>query len=293
MTSMRVKPCSWPLIYCGDSTPPPTDLSDISQCSSLAGIAPAMAAAIEDMAISYLWNWTKQQFGTCPITIRPCRKQCDSMWTTYRGRGGANNYLPWTEGNMGPLNPAMINGQWYNLGCGGDCNTDPCACNYVPTIDLLGPVSSVNEIRIDGIVLDPSAYRIDNYRHLIRTDGSDWPVCQDMVKNSLTDPDTFQVNYNVGVTVPLGGQVAAGILACQMAKMSCGDSTCELPQRVSSMTRQGVQIQLLDSFESMYMRGTTGLTLVDMWVSSVNAPVAKSGYRVASPDRYMTRRTTG
>ncbi len=286
MASVRNKPCAWELAYCGDG-------GADQQCSFLAALDPSMALLLEEMAVTYLWNWTKQAYGTCPITIRPCRRQCSSGWSTYRGRGGPNNYLPWTEGaGAGPLNPALLNGQWYNLGCGG-CDNDPCSCSYVAEIDLLGPVDSVSEVLIDGVALDPTDYRIDNYRYLVRTDGSDWPVCQNMSKDPEVDPNTFQVTYNIGVEVPAGGKVAAGILACELAKMACGDKGCKLPQRVQSVTRQGVQMTLLDSFDMMYQKGTTGLTLVDMWVASVNAPIAKSGYRVASPDRRSVRRTTG
>lgn len=285
MASPRTKPCNWPLAHCGEGGP-----SDDPSCSSLMTLQPEMRVLIEDMAVTYLWNWTKQAFGTCPVTIRPCRRECSSGWSTYRGFGGVNNYLPWTE--AGPLNPALLNGQWYNLGCGG-CNGDPCSCSYVPEIDLLGPVESVEEIWIDGVLLDAENYRVDNYRYLVRTDGEDWPICQDMKADPATDDDTFQVTYNIGVEVPAGGQVAAGVLACELAKMACNDNSCKLPQRVQSVSRQGVNTVLVDSFEAMYTRGTTGLTLVDFWVGSVNAPIAKSGYRVASPDRRAVRRPTG
>lgn len=292
MTSMRSEPCNWPLAYCGESQES-TGLTDYTQCPTLAGISPTMAALVERMATAYLWNWTGRQFGTCPITIRPCKDSCLDSWTTYRGRGGANAYLPWTEGGYGgPLAPGLINGQWYNFGCGGNCDTDPCSCTYVPTITLAGPVESVSEVRINGVVLATTSYRLDNHSYLVRTDGSDWPVCQDMNGNPLTDDDTFSVTYNIGVTVPAGGQVAAGVLACQMGKAACGDKGCQLPQRLQSLTRQGVTMTVLDSYGQLYMHGTTGLWIVDSWVASINASNKRAGMRIASPDRRPTRRTT-
>lgn len=291
MTSFRTEPCNWPIVYCGDAAE--SGASGLELCSSLASLTPQMAAIVERAAISYLWNWTRRQFGTCPVTIRPCRDQCNSLWTTYRGRGWPTTNLPWFEGSPGPLNPALIGGQWYNLPCGGGCPQDDCSCSYVPTVDLeVGPVASITEVRIDGVVLDPSKYRLDNYRYLVRTDGGDWPVCQDMTRDPLTQSDTFQVTYEIGVEVPAGGELAAGVLACQMAKAACNDKSCQLPQRIQQMTRQQVQVTVLDNYSTMYQYGTTGIWIVDSWVSSIMASNRQTGMRVASPDVRPVRRTT-
>lgn len=140
--------------------------------------------------------------------------------------------------------------------------------------------------------MDPATYRVDNYRYLVRVDGGDWPVCQNMVSNPDTDTDTFEVTYNIGTAVPAGGQMAAGVLACQMAKAACGGAGCVLPQRLQTITRQGVTMTLLDSYNSLYENGTTGIFIVDSWVSSINASNKRAGMRVASPDTWRTRRTT-
>lgn len=282
MTSMRVEPCSWPLAHCGEAA---------GQCTSLSALDPAVQDIITRAATSYLWNWTRRQFGTCPVTIRPCREQCGEG-STYRGRSGANTNLPWYEG-WGPLNPALIGGQWWNLGCGGSCNSDPCSCNYVPTVEMAGPVASVSAVWLDGVLLDPSTYRVDNFKYLVRTDGADWPVCQNQLGDPQADNDTFEVTYNIGIAVPAGGQLAAGHLACQMAKAACGNANCQLPQRLQMVTRQGVQSMLLDSYSTLYQFGTTGLWLVDNWVASIMASNRQAGMRVASPDTRAPRRTTG
>lgn len=295
MTSQRTEPCNWPLAYCGESLASDGNINDANQCPSLASLAPAMQDIIERTAISYLWNWTRRQFGTCSITIRPCRDTCLEAWATYRGRGNNNMYLPYTDGGgVGPWIPALINGQWYNFGCGGACGTDLCSCSYVPTITLAGPVAAVTQIKMGGVVLDPSNYRLDNHMYLIRTDGNDWPVCQDMVADpSVVGSNTFTVSYDIGVTVPAGGQLAAGVLACQMAKAACSDKSCQLPQRLQTITRQGVTMNFLDNYAALYDTGTTGLWVVDSWVASILASNKVSGTRIASPDRRPTRRTTG
>jgi hypothetical protein len=77
-----------------------------------------------------------------------------------------------------------------------------------------------------------------------------------------------------------------------MAKAACGDSSCELPQRIHSVTRQQVSVTVLDSYDAFYMNGTTGLFAVDSWVNSVNFSRNRAGTRIASPDLYDRRRTT-
>src|SRR5699024_472918 len=123
-------------------------------------------------------------------------------------------------------------------------------------------------VRIDGNVLPDSAYRVDYGNILIRTDGQTWPAVQDM----LADPselNTFEVTYKRGIEVPAGGQFAAGVLACELAKAYCGDQTCELPKRVQTVTRQGVTVGFMDQFEGLE-EGKTGIWSIDSWIASVN-----------------------
>lgn len=288
MTSFRTEPCNWPLAYCGDG-------GADELCASVAGLTPTLQTLVQNAATAYLWNITGRQFGTCSLTIRPCKTDCyRNAASTYRGYAWSNMNLPfYGNGSIGlgsALNPALIGGQWYNMPCGG-CQNDICSCTYVPTIDLLGPVASVDMIFQDGALLDPSAYRVDNFRYLVRTDGKDWPVCQDMVA-ATTETGTLEVTYQIGVEVPAGGQLAAGVLACQMAKAACNDGTCQLPQRIHSVTRQQVNVTVLDSYDAFYINGTTGLFAVDSWVNSVNFSRQRAGTRVSSPDRYDRRRQT-
>lgn len=288
MTSFRTQPCSWELAYCGDG-----GTGDV--CQSIAGLSPEMQDIVQNAATAYLWNITGRQFGTCPVTIRPCKLDClQQNYSTYRGYAWTNNNLPfYGGGDVGwgsIVNPALIGGQWYNMPCGG-CQNDICSCTYVPTIDLLGPVASVDAVFQDGTMMDPSQYRVDNYRYLVRTDGQDWPVCQDMVAPT-TATNTLEVTYQIGVEVPDGGKLAAAVLACQMAKAACGDGSCQLPQRIHSVTRQQVSVTVLDSYDAFYINGATGLFAVDSWVNSVNFSRQRAGTRVSSPDRYDRRRTT-
>lgn len=296
--SPRTGPCNWPLLYCNDtpgqsSDPPESGIAALRTCSHLNSLDPAVAEIIEDAAVEYLWNWTGKQFGTCEITLRPCRKSCGDWFTTYRGFRWQGVGLPFFGGMGGPLNPALIGGMWFNLPCGGGCNGD-CSCGPIHEIKLPGPISHIVEVVIDGVALPSSAYRVDNYTKLVRIDGQDWPDCQDMNADPAeVGGNTFAVTYAIGTPVPGGGQLAAGKLACEMAKAACGGNGCQLPQRIQTITRQGVTTGFLDSFANLYTEGATGLWAVDSWVGSINGPGRRrGGGKVASPDVRPIRRTT-
>lgn len=280
----RTGPCEggWPLGHCDEDTESP----GVQKCAALANLDPVQAQLVEDAAVEYLWNWTGKRFGTCSVTIRPCQEACLGDMTTYRGWDTASARLPHFGGQ---LSPALVGGQWFNFGCSG-CG-ERCSCSFVSEVALPQPVSTVTEVRLDGAVFPEASWRVDNNRYLVRTDGGQWPHCQDMTSDPATDPDTFSVTYDIGTPAPAGGQVAAGVLACELAKAACGAAGCRLPQRVQSITRQGVTAAFLDTNADLWTNGATGLFAVDSWVASVNSP-SRTGGRIMSPDTRAVRRTT-
>jgi hypothetical protein len=98
----------------------------------------------------------------------------------------------------------------------------------------------VVDVRLDGVVLNPSQYRVDENRKLVRTDGGTWPMCQDM---SLEDDQsgTWSVTITVGETVPVLGRRAVADLAAEFAK-DCAGEECLIPYDVTSLTRQGITL---------------------------------------------------
>jgi hypothetical protein len=252
-------PCDWPI--------------DVSDCEQLA--TNPKAQAIVDAAIAYLWNWTGRRFGLCEVTVRPCRLGC---------REGASRYYP----PEGPgWSPVLVGGVWRNITC-GVCRHG-CECEQVERVQLPGPVYDIVGIRVDGAVLDPAAYRVDNHTMLVRDDGGTWPACQALHLPD-GDPGTWSVTYRWGWPVPVGGQLAAAVLACELAKAVAGDESCGLPQRVQTITREGVTIGLLDPFDGLE-NGKTGLWAVDSWIESLRKPAGRA--RVYSPDRgFRTVSTT-
>lgn len=240
-----------------------------------------MDPQVQSVAVAYatylLWALTGRRYGPCSVLLRPCQSKCDGF-TGYRtwpvgspGTSGAG--APW-------MIPYVDNGVWRNCGCTGGCSCRAACELFVP-----GPVAAIDEIRVDGLVVDPSAYRLDHFQGLpviVRIDGECWPDCQDMSLEP-DEPGAFAVTYQRGVAVPRAGQIAAGLLACEFAKSCAGASDCALPQELQSLTRNGVEVQVVDP-SVLPDTILTGIADVDRWVRAVNPNSLAAGPRVLSPD---------
>lgn len=269
--------CGWPIIYadCG------------GDCEAYAKWPEAERETaqllFETQAIDLLYNWTGRVFGICETVIRPCRDDCGggrSADSTFWGRGpGFDPGFPRRGmGGLGGWRPVLVGGEWLNIGCGCLSACD-CGIDGSKALTLPGPIQSVTQIRIDGVVLPPTAYRVDHNRLLVRIDGQSWPACQDL----LAEPDqenTFEITYMKGVRVPLGGQVAAGRLACELALGACGDDECQLPERLQTVTRQGITVGISLSAETWT---DTNIWSIDGWVKSMKKR-ERPTVSVRSPD---------
>lgn len=244
--------CEWPVSYAACAGDPWADEDAAEEQDRF-----------EQMAADLLRQWTGGRYGVCTVTVRPCREACPPppRQSTYYGRGP----YPATGGVWTALMPGIVG----SVRC-GSCRR-VCSCRAPRSIRLPGPIVDVTEVLIDGDPLPEGAYRVDGGRYLVRTDGGSWPTWQDLE----ADPDedgTWQVTYRRGVKVPDGGQIAAGVLAMELWKAACGDEDCGLPQRLQTVTRQGVTVGVaIDQFEDVE-QGRTGIWLVDSWVASVTKP---------------------
>lgn len=268
--SIRTVPCEWPLIE-GFPTPALDEIEEQDFRDSLI-----------EAAQSFLNNWTGRVFGLCELSVRPCKRDCKP--STYFGFAG----IPSPTFTNRPFLPVLIGGEFFNITCGKSGCKQTCGCggklNQTSEISLPGPIDSIVEVLVDGEVVPDDAYRVDNRFFLVRTDGDDWPTCQDLTLD-VTEVGTFEVTYLRGTPVPPAGQLAAAILAEEFAKSTLGRD-CELPQRVQSVTREGVTVAVLDSFEGLE-RGNTGIWLIDSFVTSVTNSPRRS--RVLSPDTKADR----
>jgi hypothetical protein len=225
----------------------------------------------ESLAWSTIVALTAGQVGNCPTTVRPCARRCLGPST-------------WWQVGRSLLNPQIVDGNWVNASCG--CKT-PCSCTYVPTVILPGPVGRVDEVIVDGVVLDPASYRVDNGNELVRMDG-DWPMCQDMLA-PCGAAGSFCVTYVRGAVPDETGCWVAGMLATEFAK-ACTGGKCRLPAGVTQVTRQGVSFTI---GTGPFPGGVTGIREVDAYIELFNPNHLTQAPTVWSPDvASRPRRTT-
>lgn len=254
----------------------------IFNCELPTGSEAVSGTALE-LASETLYAMSGRQFGLCPVTVRPCRREC--YGTTWWGRWGGL----WPQyGSVGYPFPALIRGQWYNLACGA-CGGD-CSCSPVYEATLPFQTYDVTQVKVDGVVLTPNVhYRVDNYRLLVRLGGGDWPICNNL-DVADTEPGTWSVTLRTGRPVPTLGQVAVGQLTEQFVKLLLCDESCQLPFNVTSISRQGVDISILDP-QDIFENKRTGLYLPDLFISTYNPNGLRQRSRAYDIDAPFPRRT--
>lgn len=139
-----------------------------------------------------------------------------------------------------PCAPTLFDGEWYNI--------DPGA-GWCTGVWLPQPVFEVTR------VLDADGGELN------------WRATEYGV-DVLGTPAV--VEYERGIPVPHTAGYMVGRLAFQRYLQCIGDrKRCQLPQNTTSVTRQGVTVQMADPTEVMNMGGT-GLPDVDAWIKAHN-----------------------
>lgn len=187
---------------------------------------------------------------------------------------------------MGPstkTNSAVLfGGDVYNIPSGDyDEYSELTADGLSPEsrIRLRGrPVTRIISIRNrNGLILDPSSYYLVDHSTIQIKAGTPWTPCN------------VEITYAYGVAVPMAGKMAARKLAIEFARLWSGDDMCELPQRVTSVSRQGVSYTILDNQEFIdELR--TGLYEIDLFLKVVNPDNARRKSKVFSPDQPRARK---
>lgn len=152
---------------------------------------------------------------------------------------------------------------------------------------LDGPVVAVDEVLIDGTVVDPATYRL--YDNIVWLSGGElWPASNDLSLPS-TEPGTWEITYQRGRTVPAAGNWAATVLTRELLEsIMGGPGACpRIPARAQSVVREGVAIQLVDP-TSFIDNGRTGIGEVDMFLAAVNPNQVMAPPVVWSPDTDQT-----
>jgi hypothetical protein len=134
------------------------------------------------------------------------------------------------------------------------------------------PARSITSVRIDGVAVDPSRWRLLNGRWLVRTDSCSWNLFRGV-----------EVTYRAGQNPPKAGQHAAARLADEIVQSFIDPGSCALPDRVTAISRQGVSYTILDPQE--FIRdGRTGIYEIDLFINAANPGRARQKPRVYSPD---------
>lgn len=222
-------------------------------------------------AVDFLWRATGKQYGVCENTYRPCRRTCNG---TAWGWPIGSPFIPW-----------RINDQWVNLSC-SSCPGE-CGCGGAVSEIRLSSIEAVTGVRIDGVDLIPEDVVAVYDRHrIVRIDGEQWPGCQNL--SSKDGVGTWSVTVQQGVPVPAGGDLIAGILACEYAKACLNSKDCRLPRNVQSLVRQGVTMEMIlpDIGEML-----TGIYEVDSWILK-GRETRWQAPSILSPDRRPAARMT-
>ena len=257
-------PCDWAI--------------DTSCCPGWSSYSPTVQAAATTFATEVLWALSGRQFAPCPVTVRPCARCVDQTYRTYGvwldGYANGAVYPIWT-----PYIDA--GGVWRNCACSGACCCEPSSAVWLP-----GPVAGVTEVRVDNVVIDPANYRLeigsDGLTWLVAQNGLRWPECQSFDSPPTSTDNTFTVTYPRGIPVPASGLLAAGMLACEYAKL-CVGQPCALSQAATSISRDGVTFEVLTSSD-LIEKGFTPLPTINQWIYSVNPRLLPERPRVWSPD---------
>lgn len=155
---------------------------------------------------------------------------------------------------------------------------------------ILDAPASVLGVRVDGVDLAVGDWLLYDRRLLVRARGGSWPLSQRLDLPD-TEPGTWSVTYESGTPVTAAAALAAQALACQLVKLLSGAAGCVLPDRTTTVTRQGVTITR-GSLKEMLDAGRTGITAVDLWLAAVNPNNLRRRARIVGPDSYVEARPT-
>ena len=233
--------------------------------------SPFAAQAIES-ASYILWVLSARKYsGARTVTELYCQMGLDEIGVEFPNRAvRARGMQVW---------PVMQNGSITNM-VGGRCST--CGCPHL--LKLRGsPVLSIDAMSIGGRALTADEVSIFDYSYVSVGKNRCWGSCEDV-----------EVTYTFGTEPPTLGRRAAKELADQFVLAATGSDDCALPQRVTSVSRQGMSWTLLDP-QDFLDKGLTGLYTVDLFLRTVNPTHALLKPRVFSPDvpRAKARRASG
>lgn len=229
--------------------------------ANINNVDPAVKTLCELYAGACMTALTLHRVGGTPVTIIPGSLPRIGGWYGYWDLGSA--FIP------GLVYPSAHDLKRFS--------------DYFRTeaLQLPGPIAAITEIRVGGAVLPETSYQVENGIYLIRTDGEDWPA---------DHSGGFTVTYLNSYPVDAMGAHAGGIMAAEWLKLISGDKKCKLPSSTTTVSRQGLTIELV---RGMFPDGVTGMPEIDAYLMLFNPFGLKVAPRVYSPDLPRHRQVTG
>lgn len=171
--------------------------------------------------------------------------------------------------------------RWSGFAYGG-CATvrplDPCGtcrsgCCASGDCIVLHGTSSVTEVRVDGVAVDPSEYNYDAGRGILcAVPPMTWPTADPRYEAV----GTLEVDTVIGAAPDDWTLAVAAELACELIKSCTGKGKCRLPEKATSITSLGVTVTLTEE-ELKY-----ALPSVTAWVNTINPQKATQPARIYS-----------
>lgn len=237
------------------------DVFDCRPCSTIAvGDQDVdLAAEVAATATDLLFRLSDRRYpGSCVATVRPCaRRSTGPQWTADASWGVCRCQSP---------------------------DVRACGCSRLDAIRLGVdyPIIGITQVREDGVALTEGVnYRVDDSAWLTRIDGEGWPCCQSL-DLAATAVGTWDVTFSYGRAPSTPGVAAAKALACELYRL-CATGTCNLPQRVRTIARQGIEVGFIDPMEFL-AEGKTGVYPVDLFLSAERYDARHRGTAVVNPD---------
>lgn len=172
-------------------------------------------------------------------------------------------WVAYTRGGARPL--VALDGT--GCGCGA-----PDLHGGHSAIRLAGPVVEVQEVHVDGVLVDPGEYAVLDRRWLVRRSGS-WPSSAEPLAAG-GEPRSFVVRYRHGAVPDISGRVVAGRLGCELLRQcvgAAGGADCQLSEKVTAVVREGVSYAMVSPPASLLDdKGRLGIPVVDNWLGTVN-----------------------
>ena len=236
---------------------PWTTEAEVAACNCEPGaVSPERLAGLIDSATETLYLLSGSQFsGTCVTKLRPCSATGGGPVTT----------------------PALIDGEWWNLGGCGCSTWNSCTCGRAQPLLLPYDYPTAATVLIDGA--EVTDFRLDG-RTLWRAAG--WPCCQNLALPD-TEPGTWSVTVTHGLPAPASGRAAAAALTAELVRACTADKTCRLPLGASTVVRQGVTIDSAE-FAAMLRVGAVGIAEIDLFLAATNPHGLRQRARFVSPD---------